>query len=195
VDHDAARRLLGVGAGASEAELRAAYRSALRRTHPDVAGVGRASDHATADVVEAYRLLATVRSEPAPRSASPTTPTTPTTTTTTTPATGVSVDGDTVVADLPAGDLYPILLDVADRLGDVTHAEPESGILEFLVDLPGRGPCSVLLTLQGRAAGVTEAWCTVEPLRGGPPPPTDEVVALLASGMRSVLSDGAGPRR
>jgi hypothetical protein len=189
VDLDAARRLLGVGAGASEGELRAAYRSALRRTHPDVAAVGRGSDRATADVVEAYRLLATARPEPAPPSGSPTTPSI------VTPATGVSVDGDTVVADLPAGDLYPILLDVADRLGDVTHAEPESGILEVLVDLPGRGPCSVLLTLQGRAAGVTEAWCTVEPLRGGPPPPTEEVVALLAAGMRSVLSDGAGPRR
>ena len=149
-----------------------------------MAGAGRGSDHATADVVAAYRLLAAGRSEPAPPPAA-----------TQSAATGVSVDGDTVVADLPAGELYPILLDVADRLGDITHVEPESGILEFLVDLPGRGPCSVLLTLQGRATGVTEAWCTVEPLRGGPPPPTEEVTALLAAGMRSVLDDAAGRRR
>jgi DnaJ domain len=179
VDLDAARRLLGVDASASEAELRAAYRSALRRTHPDVAGAGRASDRATADVVDAYRLLAAGPTEPAPTPIPTPAPTTS--------SAAVSVDGDTVVADLPAGDLYPILLDVADRLGDITHVEPESGVLEFLVDLPGRGPCSVLLTLQGRATGVTEAWCTVEPLRGGPPPPTDEVAALLAAGMRAAL--------
>jgi hypothetical protein len=102
--------------------------------------------------------------------------------------TAVAVDGDTVTADLPAGDVFPILVDVAERLGDVTHVEPESGILEFLVELPGYGTCSVLLTLQGRATGVTEAWCTVEPFRGGSPPPVEEVATLLAAGMRASLA-------
>jgi hypothetical protein len=185
VDDDAARRVLGVGRGSSLEELRAAYRTALRRAHPDHAGAGDAADSATRDVVAAYRLLTERSAAPpppppatsAPHAAPP-------------PASGetsISVDGDTVVAELPAGDLFPMLVAVAERLGDVTHVEPESDLLEFLVELPRWGTCSVLLSLQGRATGVTEAWCTVEPLRGGPPPPAEEVATLLAAGMRAAL--------
>ena len=53
--------------------------------------------------------------------------------------------------------------------------------------MPGlRGVLGACWTLQGRATGVTEAWCTVEPLGGGPPPPTEVVTELLADGLRSV---------
>ena len=167
--------------------MRAAYRAALRRTHPDVAAAGQASDRATAEIVEAYRLLSATSEtadRPPPSSTSTAPPPTPAPSAS---ETAVTVEGDTVTADLPAGDLYPLLLDVAERLGEVTHVEPESGLLEFLVELPGRGTCSVLLTLQGRGSGITEAWCTVEPLRGGAPPPADEVATLLAAGMRASL--------
>ena len=44
--------------GSTADELRAAYRAALRRSHPDLIGPGRAAERATAGVVEAYRLLA-----------------------------------------------------------------------------------------------------------------------------------------
>jgi hypothetical protein len=188
VDATAARQVLGVAPGVTGDELRAAYRAALRRSHPDLIGPGRAAERATAGVVEAYRLLAAevsagsaqepARPDPAQARPEP-------------PGEGgvaVAVEGDTVIADLPAGDLFPVLVDVAERIGDVTHVEPESGLLEFLVDVPGAGPCSVLLSLQGRATGVTEAWCTVERLGGGPPPPADEIATLLAAGMRAVLT-------
>jgi hypothetical protein len=189
VDATAARRVLGVAPGVTGDELRAAYRAALRRSHPDLIGPGRAAERATAGVVEAYRLLAAEVTagpgpDPAPAWPEP-------------PGEGgvaVVVEGDTVIADLPAGDLFPVLVDVAERIGDVTHVEPESGLLEFLVDVPGAGPCSVLLSLQGRATGVTEAWCTVEPLGGGPPPPADEIATLLAAGMRAALTASSPDR-
>jgi hypothetical protein len=98
----------------------------------------------------------------------------------------VTVDGDTVAADLPAGDLFAMLHEVGHRIGDVSFVDRQSGLLEVVVTFEGYGPCSVLLTLQGRALGVTEAFCTVEPLAGGPSPPAEAVAELLASGLRQL---------
>jgi len=50
---DQARRLLGVVAGCTPDELRAAYRSALKRAHPDQGG----TDVALRLTLEAYRML------------------------------------------------------------------------------------------------------------------------------------------
>jgi curved DNA-binding protein len=190
VDVAEARDLLGVGATADDAELRRAYRQALRRTHPDLPG-GTAD--ATRRVVAAYRLLAEVpATSPAsgptaarasaaaagPRAAPPSAAASPPS------AVSVTVDGDTVAADLPAGDLLAMLHEVGHRIGDVTFVDRESGLLEVVVTFEGYGPCSVVLTLQGRSAGLTEAFCTVEPLAGGPSPPAEAVAELLASGLR-----------
>ncbi|MBA2282033.1 MAG: hypothetical protein H0W25_12505 [Acidimicrobiia bacterium] len=100
----------------------------------------------------------------------------------------VVVDGDTVAAELPAGDLFPMLVDVGETMGDVVHLDPEGGLLEVIAQFAGYGPCSVLLSLQGRGTGMTEAWCTVETLSGGPPPPTAAVAELLADGLRRLVA-------
>jgi hypothetical protein len=42
------------------------------------------------------------------------------------------------------------------------------------------------VTLQGRATGVTEAFCTVESLEAHPAPPIGAVVALLLEEMVAV---------
>src|SRR5690606_33934970 len=127
--------------GAGPEELRAAFRRALRRTHPDLHG----GDGAEARrVVAAYELLA---AEPVPAPPAPPTPPAP-------PAapvppfptvpvvSAVTVDGDTVAAELPAGDLFELLVDVGERIGDVTHLDAEAGLLEVLVQVAGHGPCS-----------------------------------------------------
>jgi len=171
VDVETARAVLGVGPAASPAELRAAYRARLRAAHPDLHGGG---DAGTAEVVVAFRVLREdagpvpeVRVEPVPAAA-------------------VVVDGDTVTADLPAGDLFALLVEAGDALGEVSYLDRHGGILEVVVDVPGHGACSVVLTLQTRAAGHTEALCTVEPLGGGPAPAADVVAELLADGLRAV---------
>jgi hypothetical protein len=171
VDLGEACAVLGVEPGAPAPELRAAYRRALLDAHPDVRG---GTGDETRRVVAAYELL---------RDAPPVPPATRSG-----PAPLVTVDGDTVAADLPAGDLFAMLLNVGDRIGDVGYVDRENDLLEMLVTIEGYGACSVVLTLQGRATGVTEASCTVEPLAGGPPPPAALVAELLASGLRSLAT-------
>ena len=170
-----ARSILGVGAGAGDVELRAAYRAALRRTHPDLHGGG---GNTTRRVVDAYRALVAEAPPTAPPSASPAP----------IPAdTAVIVEGDTVAAELPAGDLFAMLQEVGDRVGDVTYADSGAGLLEIVVDVAGHGACSVVLSLQGRGTGVTEAFCTVEPLGSGPVPPASVIAEILAAGLRSLV--------
>lgn len=157
-----ARALLGVRPGAAPEELRDAYRARLRATHPDLRGGG---DGGTADVVAAYRLLRALPPEP---------------------AVVVAVDGDTVTADLPAGDLFDLLVEAGHAVGHVAYLDRRAGLLEIVADVPGHGACSVVLTLERRAAGHTEAACCAERLGGGPPPPADAVAGLLAEGLRAI---------
>lgn len=179
MDVGEARAVLRIGVGATGAELRAAYRDALRRAHPDLHG---GSDLGTTRVVDAYRTLLEApegheagRPDPAP-SPVPVDPG------------PVVVDGDTVAAELPAGDLFTMLLEVGHRIGQVAYADPAAGLLEVVVQLAGHGSCSVVLTLQGRATGTTEAFCTVEPLGGGTAPPAPAVAELLADGLRALVT-------
>jgi hypothetical protein len=101
-------------------------------------------------------------------------------------AVAVVVEGDTVMADLPAGDLFALLVEAAEHLGHIAYVDAGIGLLEVVADVPGYGACSVLWTLQGRATGFTEAWCSVEPLGGGMAPPTEVVTELLAGALRAV---------
>ena len=173
MDAAAARAVLGVEASVSAEELRVAYRARLRATHPDLRG----HDAGTAEVVRAYRVLRDLPQEPpAPATLSD--------------EVAVVVEGDTVVADLPAGDLFALLVEAADHLGHIAYVDARVGLLEVVVEVPAYGACSVVWTLQGRATGITEAWCTIEPLGGGPAPPTEVVTELLAAGLRAVTDGG-----
>ncbi len=40
----------------------------------------------------------------------------------------------------------------------------------------------------GRATGVTEAWCTVEALSGGPAPPPAAVAELFGAALRRTIA-------
>jgi hypothetical protein len=122
---DEARALLGVDGGATAAEIRAAWRRAMRGSHPDVAA-GPDAGPRTARLNEAYAVL---RAAPVPMPAS-------------------------APPAAPEEDSYLTLLEAAHRVGDVTYVDRQAGLLELLVDLPDVGPCSVLVTLQGRRAFV-----------------------------------------
>ena len=205
--------MLGVAGDVDGVALRAAYRSKLRATHPDVArptGDGRRADAATAEVVAAYRLL---RSEAA-TAPPPVAPVQPATVA----DDAVLVDGDTVSAELPAGDLFTLLLDAAHAMGEVTYVDPDAGLLETIVEFVGFPTASVVFNLraaersegmpgerapasrtamgsggaapeqEGRATRVTEAWCTVEALSGGPAPPDAAVAELFAAALRRTIA-------
>ena len=170
-----ARTVLGVGPMVDADGLRHAYREGLRRSHPDLGG----TDADVQAVVDAYRTLVDAPVEAPPPPAAPAVDLEPS---------AVTVDGDTVAAELPAGDLFPMLIEVGHGIGEVAYVDQQAGILEIVVTFEGYGACSVVLTLQGRGTGTTEAFCTVEALGPGPTPPADAVAELLAGGLRTLVA-------
>ena len=85
----------------------------------------------------------------------------------------------------PADEVFVLLTEVADEIGDITYIDPDAGLLEVLVTPVGSGPWSVVLSLQGRADRV-EAFCTVEALDGSEAH-SGPVVSLLLDSLRRRL--------
>jgi hypothetical protein len=157
VDAREARTVLGLGPDSTRADARAAYRRLVRTHHPDVAGDGGA--RTTAAVIDAWRALQHVVDAPAQQSVAP--------------------DNDTITLDVPADEAFLVLLEASHRVGDVTHVSPGDGLLEALIAFDDGRTCSLVISLQGRADGTTEAFCTLQALDAGPNPPVGLVVDAL----------------
>jgi hypothetical protein len=177
MDRARARAVLGVDAGASSAEVRDAYRAAMRATHPDVAGP--TGTRRAAALNDAYAALRTTHPRP-PAAPIPT----PTEHRTAPPPPTVPVevlDGDTIWLDAPPDEAFARLLEACSEVGEVTYVDRSCPILEAMVTVPGEGACSLVITLQGRAHG-TEAFCTLESIeRVAQPPVTPLVEAVVAA--------------
>ena len=183
-----ARRLLGVDESADAEQVRAANRVLLLSTHPDVSGAADATSR-TIELTRAFRLL----NEPSPARMSPSgsppasAPTAPTPGPPTArpadpdhePVTVELVDDDTIAVGAPAGEALMRRLDAAHELGEISYLDPSAGLVEVVVEFVEAPTSSVLLSMQGRATGVTDVFCTVEPLSGGDAPPADAVTRLL----------------
>ena len=167
--------MLGVQPGAASGDVRAAYLRLLRAHHPDVAGA--ASTATAAHIIDAYRTLARVDDEEDAGDA------------------GETGDaGDTLVVDLPPDEAFLALVDAAGTVGVVTYVDADAGLFEAIVEPAGDGDddgggsrggptCSLVVTLQGRATGVTEAFCTLVALGAGVAPPVRPYVARLAGAL------------
>lgn len=185
VDLDEARATLRVEPGAGWHEVRAAYRRLVRAHHPDVATTAGATA-ATARITEAYALLRRERTAPGAgdEASSPdasATPSQPDGKAPRSQADGRRVtrpDGETLLLDAPPGEAFLHLLQVAYEIGEVTYVDPDVGLLETIVEVPGAPVCSLLISLQWRAGG-TEAFCTLETLGSGRPPSLASVVDVL----------------
>lgn len=199
VQADQARRLLGVAEGADAPTLRAAYRQLLRRTHPDVSDHGDATAR-TVELTAAYRLLVSLEAEPEragtpsdrPQSDRP-------------GARRGSPDPEPVrrprridvalLADqtigigAPPDEALLLLIEMAHDLGEVSYLDPAAGLLEVVVELVEAPTSSILLSLQGRATGITEVFCTVEPLSGGEAPPADAIARLVVDTLVAAFED------
>jgi DnaJ domain len=192
-----ARALLGVEDGSTANELRAAYRRALLHTHPDLSPEGDATER-TVELTRAYRLLVDQLKEvvergappsmarsPAPRPpASPSSP----------PTASIAVvllDDDTIGVAAPPSETLLLLVDTVNRLGDISYLDPSAGLVEAVVEFIEAPTSSVLLSLQGRATGMTEIFCTVEPLSGGEAPPSDAVTRLLLHTLLEVVGQSS----
>jgi hypothetical protein len=169
--------VLGVPVGAPWPDVRAAYRRLIRANHPDVAGPGRGP--AAARVTQAFAVFQAARpATPRPESPPPPPP----------DAVDVSpIDGETIGIVAPPDEAFARLLAAAYDAFDVAYVDRSTGIIEAIVTpaQPGGQTSSLLITLQGRATGVTEAFCTLEALGTGPTPPIEPVIERLLSRLRS----------
>ena len=188
--------VLGLERGASLGEARAAYRALLRTSHPDVDNGMDAGDRTRA-IVAAYRRImaepvefsavwedASTPYEPDPTNEGA--PGGPTPTPTAEPF-AWRLSDDTVVLACPVDEAFLALLNVANSLGDVTYVDRNTGFLEALVRTDEGCTLSMVVSLQGRANGGTEAFVTIEPvgLAHGMLPliadVTNTIVALLVA--------------
>lgn len=202
-----------MSADADTAVVRAAYRRLLLRTHPDVSGRGDATD-ATVRLTTAYTVLlraeqgpdrgdgddrsghgshpgsrhtagrhdGSARAEPVGATPRPARP----------PIAAVLVDDDTIAVPAPGDETLLLVMETAHALGEISYLDPSAGLVEVIVEFVEAPTSSVLLCLQGRATGVTEVFCTVEPLSGGEAPPADAVTRLVLHTLqeRSTLPPG-----
>ncbi len=175
---------LGLQRDCDEEDARAAYRRLLRTTHPDVSRAGDATERTVA-LTTAYRIVLTDLRAPAPPAAPPPADRRPPPPTEDEPpATVHLVDDETIGIAAPALEVVPLLIEAAHQLGDITYLDPGAGLLEVVVEFVGAPTSSVVLSLQGRATGVTEVFCSVEPLSGGEAPSAAAVTALLCRTLR-----------
>lgn len=174
MDHDDARRLLGLDADADLGAIRAAHRRRIRLAHPDAGG----SAAAAAALNEALDVL----SRPAPRpsaaaaaaAAAPTTATTPSG-----PERPPDVDRYFVVDD-PSADLLRRLTEAGHEIGEVVFVDPHMGMLEIVIGTPP-SVGQLAVTVGDPTADGTSVAFTLEPLGVTPAPPIGPVVdALMA---------------
>lgn len=199
---DDARRVLGVGPTATDDELRRAFRREVRSSHPDLSSSSDATERTIA-VTEAYRVLVEALRSPAaessdspvsadqrsgapgprPRAEQAEQP----------PAPGLEltielVDDSTIALGAPGDETLFLICEAAHELGEITYLDPSAGLVEVVVEFVEAPTSSVVFTLQGRATGVTDLFCTVEPLSGGLAPPADAVTRLVLDTIAQVAA-------
>jgi hypothetical protein len=182
-----ARALLGVESD-DPTVVRAAYRRRMLSAHPDRNAAADATD-VTIELTAAYRLLlqpaGTEPAGPAPtgrRSARPAPP----------PPKPVpklradAVDSGTIAVHASREETLQGVIEAAHRLGEIAYLDPQVGLVEAIVEFVEAPTSSVVMTLQGRATGVTDVFCTVEPLSGGESPPEAAVTRLVAATLSEI---------
>jgi hypothetical protein len=176
---------LGIDPTDDPEAVRAAYLARLRVVHPDKvpAAQSATANDATIALLAAYRVAVRHLDAPdPPTSDAPAEPGSPTR-----PFVPVALlEDDTISVALPPDATYGLVVEAAHHLGEVTHIEPSSGLLQVMLEFVEAPPCSLLVSLQGRATGVTEVFCTVESLASAPPPPVEAVARLLLDEMVAV---------
>lgn len=185
---DEARSLLGVSSGAGAAEVRAAYRRKVLAHHPDRhAGDADATDR-TAALNEAFRVLRSPGARPAQPTPTPSTTTAPHPPPPAPAGEAIAIlrpDRDSLAVVAPAEDVLLWLHGALASLGDVTYLDPDAGLLEARMP-DGDGVVSVVISLQGRGDGSTEAFCSAERLSGSSTIDlstiVDRIVERLAAG-------------
>ena len=178
-----ARTLLGVGPDDDWDAVRLAYRELIRELHPDHAGP-EATTRA-ADLNAAYSLLTRALRgtgargrRPAPVRRQPTAGPPPQRIT-------VHLEGtDRLVVDVAPDEAFTRLLEAGHAVGAVSYVDRSCAIFEVVVRHEGEA-CSLVVTLQGRGAASTEAYCTLESLERVAQPSVEPFARQLAAALHS----------
>jgi hypothetical protein len=187
VQRSEARALLGVTSD-DPVVVRAAYRRRLQAVHPDRNDAADATD-LTIELTAAYRLLLTPEPSPGPgrhastAAAPPRHPPRPRPEPT---LRAEAVDSDTIAVAASREETLQAVIEAAHRLGEIAYLDPQAGLVEAIVEFVEAPTSSVVMSLQGRATGVTEVFCTVEPLSGGESPPEAAVTRLVAATLAGI---------
>jgi hypothetical protein len=181
VDLTVAWTQLGIAPTNDVSAVRAAYLAQLHRLHPDHSAAPDANA-VTAILTDAYQQVQDhlLRADPTSDragAAAPIVSTPPHEPAELIPI--ALIADDTIAIALPANETYSLLVEAAHQMGEVVHIEPSSGMLQVIVEFVDAPVCQLLLTMQGRATGVTEVFCTVESLEQVPAPPTSAVARIL----------------
>lgn len=180
-----ARSVLGVAPGADAAALRAAFRDALRRHHPDTTADPDGAGERTATVVEAYRLLRDLAdaSEPAPAPVAAPAPTPAA------PLATVEVIGaEALWVGVDARLVAAALLEVADELGEVSYVDRSGGLVQLTVRPPDGPTCWFTLSTHHRPGGAVVV-ATLESIEAAPTPPADALLLALAEALAARLGE------
>lgn len=179
--------MLGVVPGVSARQLRHAFLREVRAHHPDTTERPHGAGERTATVVAAYRLL---RALPAGAPEAPDA----TLASERRPAPPVS-EGATieVIADeaiwvgVDAQLVAPVLLDVADELGEVSYVDRPAGLVQLTVRPPAGPTCWLTVSTHGRPGG-TVLVATLESIEALPTPPAGPLVLALAQALARHLT-------
>lgn len=171
MDVVAARSLLGVTADDDWATVRDAYRTLVRRSHPDLVGDGGIDR--TVQVNAAYRSLAIARRQGRLHDDDDATSgeTAPSRTPPRVPDVDVIADdvrmigSDTIVLSSPPAEAFRRLVEAVHTLGDISYIDRGSAIFEAVLSLEDGHHASFVVSLQWRAHDAScEAFCTLEAL-------------------------------
>lgn len=175
-----AAAILGLVPGSPIEVVRARFRHLVMAHHPDRGG----SAEMTRVVVVAYdvllRDLEASGIVPAPPSAAAQPEATPEA-----PSAPEDrlwrVDDGTLAIARPADEAFVLLVEAGHRIGSITYVDRHCGVLETLLRTTEGTTVSMLVTLQGRGTGHTEAFFSLEPIDAvrGPIPSVADVTELI----------------
>lgn len=171
MDRDRARRLLGVEPDSSPTELRRAYRSMMRRHHPDVAPDDPTATGRASDLSAAYTVLSSPEADPSiehPMRPAPDPP----------PHTEIRADG-AVIVEAPGPETFMRVHDALETIGDVTYRDRSSGFLQAIIQ-PANGPlCTMAVAIEARAVD-SLVLVSLDSMDSNDAPPIEPILQEIA---------------
>lgn len=97
------------------------------------------------------------------------------------------VADDTIGLAAPPNEAFPFLIEGCHEIGDVTFLDRRAGLVQVTASFIDEPVCYVVMSLQGRATGITEVFCSIESIERRPAPPIAAVTRLLVETLSQLV--------